>query len=208
MSAEAQRKEAFERELRAFVGRDAGSCPPPDAVNEPMIRHFCAVTGDANPIYRDPAAAKSSVHGGIVAPPAMLDAWTMPPYVPPWDDADAPPAKIREVRLDQAPTHEVGDTITADAFAVGEYVDVMGTSKGRGFQGVVKRHGFSGGPGSHGNTRHRRPGSMGPGTDPSRVIKGKKLPGQMGDTRRTIRNLRVVNIDKERNLLVIRGAVP
>lgn len=101
-----------------------------------------------------------------------------------------------------------GDVVRVDIFQPGERVKVTGNTKGRGFQGVVKRHGFSGGPGSHGSTRHRKPGSLGPGTDPSRVIKGKRLPGQMGNVRRTQVGLRVVKVDPERNLLFVRGAVP
>lgn len=101
-----------------------------------------------------------------------------------------------------------GDTVTVSAFAPGDAVKVTGTTKGRGFQGVVKRHGFSGGPRTHGNTRYRRPGSLGPGTDPSRVIKGKKLPGHYGASRHTELGLSVVRVDGERNLLFVRGAVP
>jgi large subunit ribosomal protein L3 len=86
-------------------------------------------------------------------------------------------------------------------------VKVTGTTKGRGFQGVVKRWGFGGGPNTHGNTKHRRPGSIGPGTDPSRVIKGKKMPGHYGDERHTQTHLRIEKIDAERNLIYIRGSV-
>ncbi len=105
-------------------------------------------------------------------------------------------------------THTMGETITVGIFAPGELVKVTGTSKGRGFQGVVHRYGIGGGPGSHGNTRHRKPGSVGAGTDPSRVIKGKRMPGHMGAERHTELGLRVVKIDAERNLLFVRGAVP
>jgi len=101
-----------------------------------------------------------------------------------------------------------GDTVTVGIFQAGELVKVTGTSKGRGFQGVVHRHGFGGGPGSHGNTRHRKPGSIGPGTDPSRVIKGKRMPGHHGARRHTELGLRVVRVDAERNLLFVRGAIP
>ena len=104
-------------------------------------------------------------------------------------------------------TASVGDVIKVDIFTPGELVKVTGTSKGRGFQGVVKRHGFGGGPNTHGNTKHRRPGSIGPGTAPSRVIKGKKMPGHYGAERHTQINLRVEKIDAERNLIYIRGAV-
>jgi large subunit ribosomal protein L3 len=103
---------------------------------------------------------------------------------------------------------KLGDAVTVAIFEAGDRVKVTGTTKGRGFQGVVKRYGFGGGPASHGNTRYRNPGSMGPGTDPSRVIKGKKLPGQYGNVRHTELNLRVVKVDAEENLLFVRGAVP
>ncbi len=101
-----------------------------------------------------------------------------------------------------------GSLVTVAAFQAGEKVKVTGTSKGRGFQGVVHRHGFGGGPASHGNTRFRKPGSVGPGTDPSRVIKGKKMPGHMGAARRTQIGLTVAKVDAERNLLYVQGAVP
>ncbi|MFL5561210.1 MAG: 50S ribosomal protein L3, partial [Gemmatimonadaceae bacterium] len=127
---------------------------------------------------------------------------------------DAVPRVLRSVRLDEKgnaqieiPTYNVGDKIDVNIFAVGETVKVTGTTKGRGFQGVVKRWGFGGGPNTHGNTKHRRPGSIGPGTDPSRVIKGKKMPGHYGAERHTQSNLRVEKIDGERNLIYLRGAV-
>ncbi len=119
------------------------------------------------------------------------------------------PARLEEFALeagDEAPNP--GDTITVEIFQSGERVKITGTTKGRGFQGVVKRYGFRGGPATHGSTRYRRPGSLGPGTDPSRVIKGKKLPGHMGAARKTTTGLQVVKVDAERNLLYVRGAVP
>lgn len=128
---------------------------------------------------------------------------------------DAPPKVLRSFRLDDAPgknpeipSYNVGDKITVELFAPGDQVKVTGITKGRGFQGVVKRHGFGGGPNTHGNTKHRRPGSIGPGTDPSRVIKGKKMPGHYGAERATQTHLRVEKVDVERNLIYIRGAVP
>ena len=127
---------------------------------------------------------------------------------------DAPPKVLRSFRLDdvqgkkaEIPTYNIGDVIKLDVFAIGDRVKVTGTTKGRGFQGVVKRHGFGGGPNTHGNTKHRRPGSIGPGTDPSRVIKGKKMPGHYGAERHTQTNLRVEKIDADRNLIYLRGAV-
>ena len=101
-----------------------------------------------------------------------------------------------------------GAEIKVDIFAPGELVKVTGTTKGRGFQGVVHRYHFGGGPATHGNTRHRKPGSIGPGTDPSRVIKGKRMPGHMGAERHTELGLQVVRVDPERNLLFVKGAIP
>jgi large subunit ribosomal protein L3 len=127
---------------------------------------------------------------------------------------DFAPKVLRSFRLDDAPgknpeipSFNLGDQVTVGIFAEGEQVKVTGTTKGRGFQGVVKRWGFGGGPNTHGNTKHRRPGSIGPGTDPSRVIKGKKMPGHYGAERHTQTHLRVEKIDAERNLIYIRGAV-
>src|SRR5438309_1059340 len=101
-----------------------------------------------------------------------------------------------------------GDAVTVAIFQAGERVKVTGVTKGRGFQGVVHRHHFGGGPETHGNTRHRKPGSIAPGTDPSRIIKGKRMPVHMGARRFTELGLRVVKVDAERNLLFVRGAVP
>ena len=128
---------------------------------------------------------------------------------------EAAPRVVRSIRLDEKgnakvaiPALTVGETVNVGMFAAGELVKVTGTTKGRGFQGVVKRYGFHGGPNTHGNTKHRRPGSIGPGTDPSRVIKGKKMPGHYGAERHTQIGLRVEKVDAERNLVYVRGAVP
>ncbi|MFN8803076.1 MAG: 50S ribosomal protein L3 [Gemmatimonas sp.] len=126
---------------------------------------------------------------------------------------EAAPAVLKSFRLDDAPAngdvpaYSVGDVIKVDIFTPGERVKVTGTSKGRGFQGVVKRHGFGGGPNTHGNTKHRKPGSIGAGTDPSRVIKGKKMPGQYGNKQHTAISIRVEKVDAERNLIYLRGSV-
>ncbi|MEA3364619.1 MAG: 50S ribosomal protein L3 [Candidatus Hydrogenedentes bacterium] len=116
--------------------------------------------------------------------------------------------RLREVPL--APDSEIkqGDEIRVDIFAVGDYVDVAATTKGKGFAGVQKRHRFKGGPRAHGSNFHRAPGSIGQSADPSKVVKGKRLPGRMGNVRRTVQNLEVVKVDLEKNLLVVRGAVP
>ena len=121
---------------------------------------------------------------------------------------DAAPRLIREFEPLADEGFELGQELTVELFEPGQRVRVTGVTKGKGFQGVVKRHGFAGRPASHGHPMSRNPGSMGPGTDPSRVIKGKKLPGRMGGNRKTIRNLEVVQVDPERNLLFIRGGVP
>ncbi len=117
------------------------------------------------------------------------------------------PRMIREFPTD-GDSYEPGQELTVAFFREGERVRITGLTKGRGFQGVVKRHGFSGRPASHGHPMSRNPGSMGPGTDPSRVIKGKKLPGRMGGNRKTISRARIVAIDEDRNLLLVQGALP
>src|SRR2546430_12362957 len=107
-----------------------------------------------------------------------------------------------------APEPKPGEAVSVAIFQTGDIVKVSGVTKGRGFQGVVHRHHFGGGPETHGNTRHRKPGSIAPGTDPSRIIKGKRMPGHMGARRFTELGLKVVKVDAERNLLFVRGAVP
>ncbi len=121
---------------------------------------------------------------------------------------DAAPRLVREFAPGEGEEYAPGQKLTVGLFDAGERVVVTGVTKGRGFQGAVKRHGFAGRPASHGHPMSRNPGSMGAGTDPSRVIKGKKLPGRMGGTRKTIRSLEVVRVDAERNLLFVRGGVP
>jgi len=121
--------------------------------------------------------------------------------------ASATPKRfIKEIRT-SVEGYEIGQEIKADIFAAGELVDVTGTSKGKGFQGAIKRHGQSRGPMAHGSRYHRRPGSMGP-VAPNRVFKGKLLPGQMGGERKTIQNLEVVKVDVERGLVLVKGAIP
>ena len=115
---------------------------------------------------------------------------------------------LREVRVENASEYKVGDTQTVAAFAEVEKVDVTGTSKGKGFAGVMKRWGFAGGPGGHGAHFHRAPGSVGQCATPSRVFKGLKLPGHMGCDRVTVKNLEVVRIDEDQNLILVKGAVP
>ncbi len=119
---------------------------------------------------------------------------------------DAPPRKhLRELR---GVTGEVGGTIGADVFEVGDRVHVSSTSKGKGFQGTVKRHGFARGPVSHGSHNVRAPGSAGASADPARIFKGQKMPGQMGNKTATVRNLEVVAVDAEKGELWVRGGVP
>lgn len=119
----------------------------------------------------------------------------------------APKRFIKEFRYDEMMSYEVGQEITVDSFVAGEVVDVTGTSKGKGYQGVIKRHNQHIGPKGHGSGAHRIVGSMGP-IAPNRIAPGKKLPGQMGNVTRTVQNLEVVAVDKENNVLLIKGSVP
>lgn len=120
----------------------------------------------------------------------------------------APKRFIREIRDAELGDVEVGTEITVDTFKQGDIIDVTGTSKGKGFQGAIKRHNQSRGPETHGSRYHRRPGSMGMAADPARVFKGKKLPGRMGGKRTTLQNLEIVRVDAERNVLLIKGNIP
>ncbi len=115
---------------------------------------------------------------------------------------------LREFRTDNVEDVEAGTTLGVDMFSVGDKVNISGTSKGRGFQGTIKRHGFSRGPETHGSRNHRKPGSVGNSAWPGRIIKGKKMPGHMGVNRETIKNLKIVDIKHEDNLLLVKGAVP
>lgn len=121
---------------------------------------------------------------------------------------DYAPELLKEFKVSDPSAYEVGQSLTVEQFQAGDTIKVVGHTKGRGFQGVVKRWGFRGRPGSHGHPKARNPGTLGPGTNPSRVIKGKKMPGQYGDEQMTAMNLRVEKIDAERNLIYIRGGVP
>lgn len=115
---------------------------------------------------------------------------------------------IRELRLDNIDEVNVGDELKADVFTAGEFVDVQGVSKGKGFQGVIKRHGQHIGPKGHGSMYHRRPGSMGPTSSPGRVFPGKKLPGHTGKDTVTVQHLEVVRVDMDKNVILIKGSVP
>ena len=119
-----------------------------------------------------------------------------------------PVKHLREVRLDSAAAYNTGDTVTVANSADIKKVDVQGTSKGKGFAGVMKRYGFGGGPGGHGAHFHRAPGSVGQCATPSRVLKGVRLPGHMGCDRVTVKNLDVVRVDEDLNIIVVKGAVP
>jgi large subunit ribosomal protein L3 len=116
---------------------------------------------------------------------------------------------VREFRLDSVDEYEVGQTVSIrDVFAEGDLVDVTGVSKGKGFAGQVKRHNFRRGPKTHGSDHHREPGSIGPGTTPGRVYKGLRMAGHMGDQQATIKKVRVVRADADRNLLLVKGSLP
>ncbi len=118
-----------------------------------------------------------------------------------------PKKHLREFRLEEISCN-VGDELKADIFTAGEAVDITGTTKGKGFQGVIKRHGQSRGPMGHGSMYHRRPGSMGPTSTPGRVFKGKRLPGHMGMEQVTIQNLEIVSVDLDKNVILVKGSVP
>ena len=118
------------------------------------------------------------------------------------------PATVHEFRLDNIDDFAVGQKLDVTMFAAGELVDVTGVSKGKGFSGHIKRHHFKRGPKTHGSDHHRAPGSIGPGTTPGRVYKGMRMAGHLGDHRITIKKLRVVRADSERNLLLVKGSLP
>lgn len=115
---------------------------------------------------------------------------------------------LKEIRLDGTPEFKMGDVLKVDLFSEISTVNISGVSKGKGFAGGMKRHNFQGGPGGHGSHFHRAPGSVGQASTPSRVFKGKRLPGHMGTDKVTVQNLEVVKVDTEQNLLIIKGAVP
>lgn len=115
---------------------------------------------------------------------------------------------VKELRLDDIESYNIGDELKADIFEAGELVDVQGVSKGKGFQGVIKRHGQHIGPKGHGSMYHRRPGSMGPTSSPGRVFPGKKLPGHTGKDTVTVQNLQIVKVDMDKNVILIKGSIP
>jgi len=121
---------------------------------------------------------------------------------------ESTPRELREVRLTEASTLKAGDVVTVTAFTEGQIIDVIGISKGKGFQGVVKKHGAAGGPAAHGSMFHRRIGSIGMRQTPGRTWKNQSMPGHMGSERRTVQNLRVVKIIADKNLLLVKGAIP
>ncbi len=168
---------------------EAGPCPVLKVHTPPSGRWSVQLGFGIRKPKRTPRAlAGHAKRAGLEAAPRVLKEFALPP------GTEAAPRS--------------GQVVTVAIFSPGDLVKVAGTTKGRGFQGVVHRHGFGGGPATHGNTRHRKPGSIGPGTDPSRVIKGKRLPGHMGAARHTEMGLKVVRVDAARNLLFVRGAVP
>lgn len=123
-------------------------------------------------------------------------------------NSENPPSIIKEVRLKEDPSQALGDSLTVDLFSAGSYVDVTGTTKGKGFQGVVRRYNFGGGRASHGGDWTRKPGSIGMCEYPGRVYKGRKMPGHMGSVQRTIMGLKVVQVRAEDNVVLVKGAVP
>jgi large subunit ribosomal protein L3 len=126
-----------------------------------------------------------------------------------YEKAGVPPHRhLHEIRVDDPSTYKVGDAIGVEIFTEGDKIDVSGTSRGLGFQGVMKRWNFAGGPKSHGSCFHRRPGSVGNSALPGRVVKGRKLPGHAGARRITVKGATILRVDRERNLLVLKGSTP
>jgi large subunit ribosomal protein L3 len=123
-------------------------------------------------------------------------------------DREMRPRDVRELRVDSTEGYEAGQQLDVSLFEAGELVDVTGVSKGHGFTGTIARHNFRRGPKTHGSTNYRQPGSIGAGTTPGRVFKGTRMGGHMGDQRVTVKKLKVVRIDAERNLILVKGAVP
>jgi large subunit ribosomal protein L3 len=115
---------------------------------------------------------------------------------------------IKEFQLDKGEEYQIGDQVKVDIFKQGDYVDVVGTTKGRGFQGSIKRHNMHRGPMSHGSHYHRSSGAMGGCADPAKVFKGKKLPGRMGGVRRTLQNLKIVDVNVDDNIILVKGSIP
>jgi large subunit ribosomal protein L3 len=131
------------------------------------------------------------------------------PYLGQFTKRNLPPSRhLREFRMPDISAYTLGQTLNASVFEKGEHVDVEGNTKGRGFAGIIKRHGFKGGHASHGPTMGREPGSIGSSAYPSRVIKGKRLPGRMGGKPLTSKNLMVAGVDAEQNVVLVRGAIP
>ncbi len=180
---------------------EVGPCPVVD-IRTPERDGYSAVQ-----LAFDPVPARKLDKPRLGHLKSQLGALTDPEKGEQEGQGFAPYRTLREFRLrEEAP--EKGSVLDVSIFEVGERVAVIGTTKGRGFQGVVKRHGFHGGRETHGCKTHDSPGSIGASATPARVLKGKALPGHMGTSRKTIKNLKVVKIDKDRNLLVVRGAVP
>ncbi len=172
---------------------EAGPCPVIGVTAGRVELGF----GAKKPTRTPKALAGHVKRAGLETAPRVIRSFPVP--TAPAGEGDAAGA---------APLPQPGEAVTVAIFTAGDLVKVTGVSKGRGFQGVVHRYHFGGGPETHGNTRHRKPGSIAPGTDPSRIIKGKRMPGHMGARRFTELGLRVVKVDAERNLLFVRGSIP
>ena len=178
---------------------------------EGIVIPVTVIEATPNTIVRNMTVEKNGYHAVQLGFGAVKEKHLTRPEKGHFDKVGQTPVKfLREIRLSEASTHEVGSQIFVDLFADGDIVDVTGTSKGKGFAGIIKRHGFARGPMTHGSKSHREPGSIGPMTSGGggRVHKGKKLPGHMGSERVTVQKLTVARVDKDRNLLLIKGAVP
>lgn len=188
-----------------LIGRKVGMTQVFDESGE--LTPVTVISVEPNVVVGTRTLEKDGYNAVILGAEEMKAHRATKPYTGQFKDGVTPKKRLAEIRDCQVEC-AVGDALGVDLFADHSYVDVIGTSKGKGFQGVIKRHGFHGGRKTHGSKFHRENGSTGQSSFPSRVFKGTKMPGRMGGDRRTSQNLRVVKIDNENHLLLVRGAVP
>jgi large subunit ribosomal protein L3 len=193
--------------VRGLMGKKAGMTQVFDELGNVIPVTVIAI--ESNQITQIKTKEKEGYNAIQVAFSITKESRVIRPAKGHFDKAGAAYRKyLREIKVKNTSDYQVGQELNADIFKVGDKVDVTGTSKGKGFQGNIKRHNYHRGPMSHGSHYHRRPGSMGASSSPSRVFKGKKLPGQMGSARVTMQNLEIVHVDTERNAIMVKGAVP
>lgn len=163
---------------------------------------------DKNVVVRKKTIEKDGYNAIVLGYEELKRHKVKKPYAGIFTENIAPKRYLKEVKVDNPENYKIGDELGVNLFADIKFVDVIGKSKGKGFQGVIKRHGFAGGPASHGSKFHRQNGSTGQNTFPARSFKGLKRAGRMGFERVTVQNLKVINVDVENNILVVKGAIP